>query len=138
MKSIVHVGMDVHKDTIAVALYVGDDREPLLERTLPNDLGKVRKAFWRWSESYDLRCCYEASSCGYVVQRWLAEMGICCEIAAPSLIPVRPGDQNRKTDRRDAKKLGRLYRAGELTLIHIPSEKERRLDACHPNLRAEM
>jgi len=140
MKSIACVGMDVHRDTIAVAVYVGEDREPLFERTLPNEFGKVRKVLHKWNVSYDLRCCYEASSCGYVLQRWLSDMGISCEIAAPSLIHVRPGDQ-RKNDRRDAKKLGKLYRAGELTMIHIPSEHEesvRGLVRCRETISREI
>lgn len=123
MKSIAHVGLDVHRDTIRAALYLGADPEPKFEKTMPNEVVAVKKIFSRWDQEYDLHCCYEASSCGYVLQRWLAEMGISCEIAAPSLIPVRPGD-HYKSDRRDAKKLAKLYRAGELTLIHIPTEKE--------------
>jgi len=123
MKSIAYVGLDVHKDIIVAALYVGDEREPKIEKSFVNDSLAVKKVIKRWRENYDLQCCYEASSCGYILQRWLVEMGVNCEIAAPSLIPTRPGD-HIKTDRRDARKLGRLYRAGELTFIHIPTEKE--------------
>jgi len=123
MKSIAYIGLDVHKDSIVAALFVGDEREAKFEKSFANDSLVVKKVFNRWREDYDLRCCYEASSCGYVLHRWLADMGVACEIAAPSLIPTRPGD-HVKTDRRDAKKLGRLYRAGELTFIHIPTEKE--------------
>jgi Transposase and inactivated derivatives len=140
MKSIAYVGLDVHKDSIVAAIYAGDDREPVIERTLPHDYAHVRKVFTRWSEIYDLHCCYEASSCGYVLQRWLCELGIGCEIAAPSLIPVRPGDRV-KTDRRDARKLSKLYRAGELTLIHIPSETEesvRGLVRCRETISREV
>jgi transposase len=123
MKSIAYAGMDVHKDSISVAIYVGDGSEPAIEKTMANDQLLVKKAFGRWKEQFELRCCYEASSCGYVLARWLEEMQVTCEIAAPSLIPVRPGDRY-KTDRRDAKKLAKLYRAGELTLIHIPDKDE--------------
>jgi transposase len=140
MKSIAYVGMDVHKDTVVAALFVGDEREPKVEKTIANDRLAVKKQFKKWSEQYDLRCCYEASSCGYVLQRWLCEMEISCEIAAPSLIPVRPGD-HCKTDRRDAKKLGKLYRAGELTMVHIPSEKEesvRSLVRCRETISKEV
>lgn len=139
MKSIAYVGLDVHKDSVVAAVYVGEEREPKIEKSFGNDSLAVRKVFRRWQEAYDLRCCYEASSCGYVLQRWLAEMEISCEIAAPSLIPVRPGD-HYKTDRRDAKKLAKLYRAGELTVIYIPSEREesaRALVRCRETISKE-
>lgn len=141
MSSIAYVGLDVHKDRIAVALFVGNERNPSVEDDFDNTLVEVKKRFGRWSNRYgDLRCCYEASSCGYVLQRWLTDMGIHCEIAAPSLIPTLPGDK-RKTDRRDAKKLGRLYRAGELSFVHIPTEKEesvRSLVRCRETMRYEL
>ena len=140
MKSIAYVGLDVHKEEIVAALYVGDDREASVEKSFANDASVVRKTFGRWKDLYDLRCCYEASSCGYVLQRWLAEMGVQCEIAAPSLIPVRPGDRY-KTDRRDARKLGKLYRAGELSFVHIPTDKEesvRGLVRCRETMRKEL
>jgi transposase len=70
--------------------------------------------------------CYEAGGCGYVLQRKLQEWGVSCEVIAPSLIPKRSGDR-RKTDKRDARKLARLYRAGELTPIRIPSEADERV-----------
>lgn len=140
MKSIAYVGLDVHKDSIVAALFVGDEREAKFEKSFANDSLVVKKVFNRWREEYDLRCCYEASSCGYVLHRWLVEMGVNCEIAAPSLIPTRPGD-HVKTDRRDARKLGRLYRAGELTFIHIPTEKEestRGLVRCRETMSKEV
>ena len=64
----------------------------------------------------EIRCCYEAGPLGFTLQRWLEEAGagIVCEVVAPSLIPVKPGDRV-KTDRRDAKKLAELLRACELT-----------------------
>jgi transposase len=141
MSSIAYVGLDVHKDKIAVALFVGNERNPTVEDDFDNTLVEVKKRFRRWSNRYDdLRCCYEASSCGYVLQRWLTDMGIHCEIASPSLIPTLPGDK-RKTDRRDAKKLGRLYRAGELSFVHIPTEKEesvRSLVRCRETIRYDL
>ncbi len=74
----------------------------------------------------DVRCVYEAGPCGYEPQRALAAARIACAVAAPSLIPRRPGDRV-KTDRRDADKLGRLYRAGELTLVTIPDQGQEAL-----------
>jgi transposase len=74
----------------------------------------------------DLRACYEASGAGYVLHRALREWGYACDVIAPSLIPKRPGVQ-RKHDKRDASELARLYRAGELTPVRIPSEAEERV-----------
>ena len=70
-----------------------------------------------------MRCVYEAGPCGYVLQRYLSANRILCEVAAPALIPKKAGGRV-KTDRRDARKLGRLYRAGELTMIYISKEED--------------
>lgn len=123
MKSIAYVGFDVHKDRIVVALLLERGEKPLVERRLANDPIAVKKFAIRWGRHYDLRCCYEASSCGYVVHRWLSAVGVECAVVAPSLIPRRAGDRV-KTDRRDALKLARLYRAGELVSVHVPTEED--------------
>ena len=73
-----------------------------------------------------LRACYEASGAGYVLQREFATWGIACTVIAPSLIPTKPGVQ-RKHDKYDASQLARLFRAGELTAVHIPTEAEERV-----------
>jgi len=116
------IGLDVHKDTIAVCWLRGDSRQ---EETcqIPNEPRAIRKLVRRLGAEGDLRVCYEAGPCGYPVRRQLESLGIACDVVAPSLIPRRPGDRV-KTDRRDARKLARLYRAGELTPIHIPTEAE--------------
>ena len=74
-----------------------------------------------------LRCCYEAGPTGYVLYWQLTQMGVACEVIAPSLIPTKAGDRV-KTDRRDAERLARCYRAGELTAVWVP-------DAAHEALR---
>jgi transposase len=74
----------------------------------------------------ELRACYEASGAGYVLHRALHKWGYACEVIAPSLIPKRSGVQ-RKHDKRDAADLARLYRAGELVAVRIPSEAEERV-----------
>jgi transposase len=108
---------------VVVATIKGQAREPTII-DIPNDPKVIRRTFKRLvAESYELRCCYEAGPCGYDVYRQLAGMGIACEVVAPSLIPVRAGDRV-KTDRRDASKLARLYRAGELTVITVPTEDQ--------------
>jgi transposase len=77
----------------------------------------------RLSAKGPLRFCYEAGPCGYPVYRQITGMGWPCAVIAPGLTPVRPGDRV-KTDRRDAEKLARLFRAGELTVIHVPTQAE--------------
>lgn len=122
----IYVGMDVHKDTVFVAVLPSDAREPTLEKRLPNDERKLRKFFKRLAREGEVRACYEASGAGYVLQRALKGWGHHCDVVASSLIPTRPGDQ-RKFDRKDAGQLARWYRAGELVTIRIPTEAEERV-----------
>ena len=139
-QSTLFVGMDVHQDSVTVSVLGERARDPEETRTLPHDLGKLRRYFARLSKRGQLRSCYEASGCGYVLQRALTTWGVACDVIAPSLIPVRSGDR-RKTDRRDAAKLARLYRAGELTAIRIPDEAEeqvRSLVRCRETLTREI
>jgi transposase len=124
--SIIWIGMDVHKDTVMVAVFRGDAREAEVVQQLPNDLRKLRRFFQRWQACGEIRACYEASGAGYVLHRELTDWGLHCDVVAPSLTPVRPGEQ-RKHDRRDAIQLGRLYRAGELVTIRIPTPAEERV-----------
>jgi transposase len=119
-KVITHVGLDVHAERIVISSLVGQSRQPVVS-DIPNEAKVIRRTFQRLQrESYELRCCYEAGPCGFELHRLLTAMGVACEVVAPSLIPVRTGDRV-KTDRRDATKLARLYRAGELTTITVPS-----------------
>ncbi len=120
MTKMTYVGLDVHKDTIAIAKLRAGSETPLVWE-IPNDPRAIKKAFGRMlAEAHELRACYEAGPCGYEVQRQLEQMGIECVVVAPSLIPRKPGERI-KTDRRDAAKLARLDRARELTPIHVPS-----------------
>jgi transposase len=124
--NIIYVGMDVHKESITIAILPLGAKEPSRVDRIPNDFVKLKKYLERVGRQGDLRCCYESSGAGYVIHRALREWGIACEVIAPSLIPRRPGVQ-RKHDQRDAKELARLYRAGELTPVRIPSEAEERV-----------
>jgi transposase len=124
--SIIYLGLDVHKDSITVAVLPADAPAPTQVDRLPHDHRKLRAYLARLAQQGELRCCYEASGAGYVLQRQLTQWGYPCEIVAPSLIPQRPGHQ-RKHDRYDARQLARLYRAGELTVIRIPTEAEERV-----------
>jgi transposase len=116
-----YVGLDVHKATIAVAVVDGRAGEPRFLGTIPNRASAVAKLVRKLGPAGRLRCCYEAGPCGYGLQRQLAGLGAGCAVVAPSLVPTRPGDRV-KTDRRDAVKLARLLRAGELTAVWVPDE----------------
>jgi len=124
--SILWVGMDVHKDSVTIAVFRGRESEPLRVDRVPNDERKLRRYFERLGRDGQPRACYEASGAGYVLQRALTGWGVVCELAAPSLIPRRPGE-HRKTDRRDAIKIARDFRDDRLVLIHIPTEAEERV-----------
>ena len=123
MKSIAYVGNDVHQNTITMAVFKDHEGEPFLVKTLKNDKRPVQKFYLRLKRDYDIQACYEASGCGYVFYRWLKEIGIKCAVIAPSSIAQRKG-RRIKTDKRDARSLGQKYRNGDLSVVHVPEEKE--------------
>lgn len=134
------VGLDVHKESISVAVFEGGLSQGRPVVTIRNEPTQIRKLFGRLKREGQVRACYEAGSCGYEVVRQLTAMGITCDVVAPGLIPVRVGDRV-KTDRRDAEKLARLFRAGELTSIRVPTEAEealRDLIRCREDVREEV
>jgi transposase len=124
--SKIHVGMDVHKDTVMIAVLPEDADEPTIVKQLPNDEAKLRRFLARVAEDGELCCCYEASGAGYVLHRAIEGWGHACEVIAPSLIPTRPGHR-RKHDRFDAVELARQHRAGMLVPIRVPSAAEERV-----------
>ena len=117
-------GMDVHKRTITLCVYNARTGVIMDERELLHDLPKVTKYLWKVQDRHgQVRSCYEASSCGFGLQRALQARGISFEVIAPSSIPRRPGERI-KTDRRDARKLATLYAAGLLTIVCVPDEEQ--------------
>jgi transposase len=126
MSKIRFIGLDVHADTIAAAVAEPDGEvRPL--GVMPNRLESLRKLVAKLGPAKDLKACCEAGPTGYVLYWQLTALGVACEVIAPSLVPVKAGDRV-KTDRRDAIKLARSYRAGDLTAVWVP-------DADHEALR---
>jgi len=120
--NVVYVGLDVHKDSIALAV-AREGREPAETwKTIPYDGVRLRKALKMLVKSGErLKVCYEAGPTGFGLCRRLRKAGIDCIVAAPSLVPAKPGERV-KTDRRDARKLAHFLRSGDLTEVHVPEE----------------
>jgi transposase len=112
------VGLDVHRDSIAIAVARRDGQPAESLATVPNDVVGLIKRLQRLGPVESLRCCYEAGPTGFGLARRLIKEGIACEVIAPSLIPVQPGARV-KTDRRDARNLAHYLRSGNLTPIHV-------------------
>jgi transposase len=115
------VGLDVSKASISIALLRADGR--LDEERIPNTPEAIRTLVRRWPERSAVQICYEAGPTGYALYRQLTGLGVSTTVVAPSLTPRRPGERV-KTDRRDARKLAGLFRAGELTAIRVPSPED--------------
>ncbi|MCU0835397.1 MAG: IS110 family transposase [Chromatiaceae bacterium] len=124
-----YVGLDVHKETIAVAVAEPGRGEPIYRGEIANTPKKVERLIAKLSEAYDgglLLFCYEAGPCGYGLYRQLIASGHDCEVVAPSKIPKAAGERI-KTDRRDALKLARLLRSGDLTAVWVPDREQERM-----------
>jgi transposase len=122
MNKIRFVGLDVHKDSIVIAVADPDGSPPQVVATVPHELRAVLKQLKKLGATARLRCCYEAGPTGFGLCRALTNAGIECIVVAPSLIPKQAGDRV-KTDPRDAVKLARFLRSGDLTAVHVPDEQ---------------
>src|ERR1022692_1537744 len=114
------LGLDVHAETITVAVAEPDGEVRSLG-TIANRAESIRKLVKKLGAVEQLRVCYEAGPTGYVLYWQLAELGVKCEVIAPTLVPMKAGDRV-KTDRRDAERLARSYRSGDLTAVWVPDE----------------
>lgn len=126
MATVRFVGLDVHAETITIAIAESGGEVRTLG-TMPNRPDAVRRLVRKLGPAEQLRVCYEAGPTGYVLYWQLIGLGVHCDVVAPSLVPTKAGDRV-KTDRRDAEKLARSYRAGDLTAVWVP-------DAEHEALR---
>jgi len=130
---ITWVGLDAHKKAINVAVLVAHQAQPQewIVENKPATIRRLVKKLVREADGGAVRCCYEAGPCGYALQRQIeAEGPVSCGVIAPALIPRKPGERI-KTDRRDARKLAELLRAGLLTEVHAPTpEQEAVRDLC--------
>src|ERR1044071_9575278 len=125
MNKIVHyLGLDVHKDSIAVAIAPQNSTEVRRYGIIGGTLDAVDKLLKRLSQpDIELRLVYQAGPCGFLLCRDLRHKAIHCDLVCPSLIPKKASDRI-KTDRRAADPIARLYRAGELSPIHVPDQED--------------
>jgi transposase len=114
------LGLDVHAETIAVAIAEPDGEVRSLGM-IANRADSIRRLVKKLGPVEQLKACYEAGPTGYVLYWQLAELGVTCEVIAPTLVPMKAGDRV-KTDRRDAERLARSYRSGDLTAVWVPDE----------------
>lgn len=118
METVRFVGLDVHKDTVAVAVADPGREAPALLGTFPHDVSMLVKRLRRLGL---VKCCYEAGPTGFGLQRALTAAGIDCIVVAPALVPSRAGERV-KTDRKDALRLAKFLRSGDLTEVYVPDE----------------
>ena len=137
-----YIGLDVHKDTIVVSVAQAGRAAPEFRGEIANKPKAVAKLVERLNREFNgevLLFCYEAGPCGYGLYRQLLGLGHDCQVVAPSLIPKQPGERI-KTDRRDASKLARSLRSGDLSAVWVPDQEQeamRDLTRARDDLKAQ-
>jgi transposase len=123
MESIYYTGMDVHKDSVSIVVFKDNDVKPEIVVKKPNQPSVLKKFFEKLKSKGIIIACYEAGFSGFTLYRMLIEMSIQCVVAAPGLLPKKPG-KRIKTDRLDAQALAKNLRNEEITSIYVPSEED--------------
>lgn len=117
---VLFVGIDAHQESLSISVLGAEAAQPDPVRVIPNDPGKVRRHFRALQRRGRVQAVYEAGCLGFVLHRQLVSLGVECMVAAPSRIPVLPGDR-RKTDRLDAERLAFFLRGGQLIAVTPPT-----------------
>jgi transposase len=119
-----YVGIDAHKKDLFIAMLIGRQAAPVTW-TVANEPNAVRRLVRKLEREAPgpVRACYEAGPCGYALQRQMTTARVSCQVIAPALVPRKPGERV-KTNRRDARKLVELLRAGLLTEVQPPTPEE--------------
>jgi transposase len=140
MRSVFYVGMDVHKDSVRMAVLKGTEKAPVYEATLKNDIPRIQKAITRFVEQGKVVAGYEAGCMGYTLQRSLTEAKIECRVIPANRV-ARMGSERIKTDARDAVLIARMLKNNEAERIYVPStadEAARDLIRCREDLKTEL
>ena len=140
MKSVYHIGMDVHKESTRIAVLKDGDPSPVYERTVGNDIPQILRILNEHKKKGKVSAAYEAGCMGYTLYRAAQEKGIDCRVLAPNKI-VRAGNEKIKTDKRDAILIARMLKHGEGESIYIPTaddEAARDLLRCRHDLRDDL
>ena len=120
MKSIFHVGMDVHKDSVRIAVLKGTDKQTVYEATVSNDISRIVRIVSGYKAKGEVVAGYEAGCMGYTLQRSLAPARVECRVIPPNKVP-RLGSSRIKTDARDAVLIARMLKNNGGESIHIPT-----------------
>ena len=135
-----YIGMDVHKDSVQMAVFGEKGEEPIYERSLPNDTGRLVKEVKRFSEEGETEVAYEAGCLGYVIQRGMERAGITCYVLPANKV-AKKRDDRIKTDKRDARLIGRELRSESIRPIAVPlaeDEAVRDLMRCREDVNEDM
>jgi transposase len=118
-----YIGMDVHKSSIQIAVFEETGADPIYERKMDNNIGLLIKEVKRFSSKRETETAYEAGCLGYVIQRAFEKEGIRCFVLPANKV-AKKRDSNIKTDKKDARLIGRELRSGSIKPIAVPDVKD--------------